>query len=314
MNYLIYGTDNFLVKKEIDKIIKESNCSSLAINNYNLEETSITSILQDAETISLFDDKKILVADNAYFFTGSTKKIVIEHNIKDLEEYLNHENESTILILVVNYEKLDERKKIVKTFKKNGKVIDCNKVDNVNEYVKKMLYGYNIDNSTVSLLIDRVGNDLFTLENETNKIKLYKLDDKNITKEDIVNLTIKSADLDIFHLIENIVNNDKDSTLSAYHEMLKQNEEPIKIIIMLANQFRIIYQAKQLYKQGYTESNIASILKIHPYRIKLALSKGREFKEEDLLKYLSKLADLDINIKTGKVMKDLALELFILEL
>lgn len=95
--------------------------------------------------------------------------------------------------------------------------------------------------------------------------------------------------------------------------MLKINEEPLKIIIILANQFRIMYQSKELLKKGYTEKDIASILKIHPYRVKLAIQNGRSYSSKTLLKYLNDLADIDIGIKTGKLNKDLALELFILK-
>ena len=95
--------------------------------------------------------------------------------------------------------------------------------------------------------------------------------------------------------------------------MLKINEEPLKIIIILAGQFRIMYQSKQLLKKGYTEKDIASILKIHPYRVKLAIQNARNYDSHILLKYLNDLADIDIGIKTGILNKDLALELFILK-
>ena len=96
--------------------------------------------------------------------------------------------------------------------------------------------------------------------------------------------------------------------------MIKRNEEPIKILIMLANQFRIMYQAKELSKKGYTANDIASTLEVHPYRLKLALEKSRNFSSSVLLHYLEELADLDSNIKSGLVDKDLALELFILKI
>ena len=95
--------------------------------------------------------------------------------------------------------------------------------------------------------------------------------------------------------------------------MIKRNEEPIKIIVMLANQFRIMYQGKCLYKKGHSEKEISDILEIHPYRIKLALTKGALFDNNILLKYLEGLADLDLAIKTGKIDKYLGLEMFIIK-
>ena len=172
---------------------------------------------------------------------------------------------------------------------------------------------YNIEYSDIKLLIDRVGNNPLIITNEINKIKIYKGNDKNITSEDILNLTNKIIEIDVFKLIDYIVRKDKENALELYNEMLKVNEEPIKIIVILANQFRIMYQSKELLKKGYSEKDIASILKIHPYRVKLAIQNSRNYTSEMLLKYLNDLADIDIGIKTGTINKDLALELFILK-
>ena len=56
--------------------------------------------------------------------------------------------------------------------------------------------------------------------------------------------------------------------MEIYNEMLKQKEEPIAIIITLANQIRIMFQSKKLYSLGYKENEIATTLNIHPFRVK----------------------------------------------
>ncbi len=311
MFYLIYGLEKFLIDKEIKKIIAEHNIDELNINYYDGNNDMLKDIIDDALTISMWSNKKLIIINNSLFLTGSKN---INNDTDILLDYINNPNPDTIIIFGVNNDKLDERKKIVKELKKKSIVKECNKMNNLNNIVKDFFKGYNISNSDLNYFIDRVGNNLDILENEAKKILIYKDDNFDITREDITNLTSKNIDIDIFKLIENIINDNKIEALETYHEMLKYNEEPIKIIIMLANQFRIIYQSKILYQKGYTEANIASNLKIHPYRIKLALQTCRRFKEHTLLKYLSKLADLDYDIKTGKIDSTLGLELFILEI
>ena len=83
---------------------------------------------------------------------------------------------------------------------------------------------------------------------------------------------------------------------------------------MLANQFRLMYQSKELYRKGHTESDTASILNVHPYRVKLAVNKARDYPSDLLLKFLNELANIDYQIKNGTLDKNLALELFILKL
>lgn len=314
MIYLLYGKELLLIEKKIEEIIKKEHLSEYSINKYDLENDSLNSIIEDATTISMFGDKKGIVVANSYIFTGTTKKSSIEQNTDLLLSYLDHFNPDTILIFFTLSEKLDERKKITKSIKKVGSVIEIGRNQNLNAIVKEMFEDYEIKYNVIQLLIDRVGDNLQILKQECDKIKTYKDKEKTVTEQDILNLTTKNIDADIFKLIENIVLKRKQTALEAYQEMIKRNEEPIKILILLANQFRIMYQAKELSKKGYTANDIASTLEVHPYRLKLALEKSKDFSSSILLHYLEELADLDSNIKSGIVEKDLALELFILKI
>lgn len=306
MVYLLYGTKEFQINEEIKKICK--NIDEMNISRYDLNNDLLSLAIEDAQTLSLFEDKKVVIIENADMFTGSTSK-----DSEIVQKYLDNINENTTLIFIVHNDKLDTRKKITKLIKEKGKVLEYNDELDTISLVRKLFKGYNIDYKTINLFIDRIGNNPLIIQNEINKIKIYKGNDKNITDEDILNLTIKLIEIDIFKLIDYIVKKDKEKALELYYEMLKMNEEPIKIVVILANQFRIMYQAKELFKKGYSEKDIASILKIHPYRVKLAIQNGRNYTSETLLKYLNDLANIDIGIKTGTLNKDLALEIFILK-
>ena len=305
MIYLLYGNKDYRINDEIEKITK--NIDKINITKYDLNVDDIKEVINDAETYSLFEEKKVIIIENANMFTGSTSK-----DSEIIEKYMENENPLTTLILIVRGEKIDSRKKITKLLQKKGKILEFNEDINIDNLIKKELKNYKIDYQTLNLFKNRVGTNPLIIENEINKIKLYK-NDKEITKEDILNVTTKTIEIDIFKLIDDIVKGNKDSAIEIYHEMLKVNEEPLKIVIMLANQFRIMYQSKELMLKGYTEKDIASLLKIHPYRVKLALQNSRNYSSKTLLKYLNDLADIDIGIKTGKLNKDLALELFILK-
>lgn len=305
MIYLLYGNKDYRINDEIKKITK--NIDKINITKYDLNVDDIKEVINDAETYSLFEEKKVIIIENANMFTGSTSK-----DSEIIEKYMENENPLTTLILIVRGEKIDSRKKITKLLQKKGKILEFNEDINIDNLIKKELKNYKIDYQTLNLFKNRVGTNPLIIENEINKIKLYK-NDKEITKEDILNVTTKTIEIDIFKLIDDIVKGNKDSAIEIYHEMLKVNEEPLKIVIMLANQFRIMYQSKELMLKGYTEKDIASLLKIHPYRVKLALQNSRNYSSKTILKYLNDLADIDIGIKTGKLNKDLALELFILK-
>lgn len=305
MLYLFYSDKDFLIDKEIKKITKDYN--ELELVRYDFNNTNIDTIIDDASTISMFGDKKIIIVDNALMFTTAK----FDNDL--LEKYLKNYNPNTILIFIVNDNKIDSRKKITKLIKEKGIIKDFSEKIDLKLFVKNSFDDYNINDCNIQLLIDRVGNNFFCLENEINKIKIYKSEDKNITENDILLLTQKTAFEDVFKLIDYIVSNNKEKALEIYQEMKIRGEEDIKLIIMLANQFRILYQTKQLLKKGFREKEIAESLKIHPYRVKLAIGKCKSFSDDILLNYLSDLFDIDYGIKSGKINKENILELFILK-
>ena len=284
MNYLLYGSNKFLIDKEIDNIIKKHNIDSLNISNYDLSTDSIKNIIEDADTTSLFSDNKLIIIDNASIFNrGKTID-----NIELLENYLNNSNEATIIIFINHNDTVDNTKKITKAIKKNG-------------VVKDFIQSKDINNLDI-------------IYNEVEKLKIYKIDEKAITKTDIDNLVSENVNVDIFKFVDDIINKNKKEALSAYKKLLILNEEPIKLVSLIASKFRLMYQANVLSKKGYTEKQIAEILKVHPYPVKLALTTGYKYNPKLLLKYINDLADLDIGIKSGEKDKDSSLELFILSL
>ena len=312
--YLLYGLEKYLIDERIKKIIQENNIENIDINRYNLENSSIKEIVEDASIISMFQDKKMIIVDNAYIFTSSTNKKLPEQDIDLLTKYLNSNNPNTILIFVVLKDKIDTRKKITTLFKNVGKIEEYNPTNDISKIVTNLFKPYQINNKNINLLINRVGNNLSLLSSEIEKIKTYKENDLNIEGKDIIDLTHKNIDMDIFKLIDNILLSNKKQALECLEEMIKYGEEPIAIIIMLANQIRIMYQSKLLIKKGYSEHEISDILEIHEFRVKKALEKSRNYTDKKILSKLEELADLDYNIKSGNIDKNIGLELFILNM
>lgn len=316
-NFLIYGDDKYLIKTNIDKILKNNKLDKDSIIKYNMEESSIENLINELNTYDMFQDKKIVLCDNAIFLSSEAKKDS-NYNTDLLIEYLKNPNPNSILILTLN-QNIDERKKICKEIKKLCTIIMCNKLNDYQliEYVKNSCSkrGYKIDNKCIDKFIKYVGNNLMNINNELTKLFLYKVEDKNILLEDIENVVSKNEHSNIFDLIDSVVNNDKNKIFEIYEDIMEyENEEPTKIIVMLANQFRLILQAKILLKDGLNENEISKKLGVHPYRVKLAIQKGKNIPNEILEKYLIDLANLDIDIKSGKTNKNIGLELFFLNM
>ena len=310
MNYLLYGKESFLINKEVKNIINKNGIEDINVSKYNLETNTLDEILEDATTVSLFSSNKLIIVENAFIFSRVNRKI---DNIDLLEKYLKNKSD-TIIIFIDNNEKLDSVKKIVKLIKENGVIKEFNPLKNINNSVREMFEDYKVSNDAINLLIDRAGSDLEVIYQEIEKLKIYKIEDRIITLKDIEDVCVENINIDIFKFVDDIINKNKKSAIITYKELLKINEEPIKIVALLSSKFRLMYQSTILAKKGYTEDSISEILKVHKYPVHLAIISGYKYNPKILLKYLNDLADLDIGMKTGEKDKELALELFILSL
>lgn len=308
---LIYGNENYLINEKMSELIKEIDTENIV--KYNMETDSLDDALLDVQTVSMFDEKKIVICDNCKFLTREVKKN-IEQNTDELLKYIENPFNDVYLFLIVRNEKLDSVKKIVKNLQKKSTVIELNKIENYNlnnyvlNYIKEK--GYNISSSSISLLIEKASFNLSNILNEVDKLLIYKNEDKNITKDDIENVITNNIENDIFKLTNMITENKKDNIIKIYKDLVRSKEDPIKILITISNQLRLILQVKLMLKSGYTDNEMISILKEHPYRIKIA--KNCSLTEKKLKQKLEELSKLDYDIVTGKVEKEFGLEMFLL--
>lgn len=311
MIYTLYGEDTFGINKFINDLMKKEQIDDKI--TYDYEESNIKDVLEECSYNDLFGNKKLVVLNNANFLTGKTTL-----NDDSLELYINNPNELTILILKVNEDKLDERKKLVKLLKEKStvKLFLSLDVKDINEYIKNYFTSedYKIDNATIALIASRINGNTKVLNSELNKLILYKINDKTITKEDVLKVITKYEEDNIFKLVDAVIKKDKPSIFTLYKGLIDNKEEPAVIMSLLSNNLRIILQSGILYKDGYSKDKIASYLKEHPYRISLALENSRLIEKKELINDLNKLAILDYQIKSGEVDRFKGLEAFFIEL
>ena len=117
---------------------------------------------------------------------------------------------------------------------------------------------------------------------------------------------------EIFSLTDAIILKDTKKSLELLDSFLNLNYDEMQIIILLANQFHFLFQVKRLWNKNKTESEIAKILEVNPYRVKYSVRKIYSYSEQLILENIKKLAKIDHDIKLGLMNKNLALRLFIL--
>ena len=309
--YLLYSSDGAILNKEINDLEKKLDISDTDIIYYNIDD--IDGIINEASTIGMFSLNKFIIINMDSYFKD--KKNI--PNINLLENYFDSYNSNSYLVFVCNSDSIDSRKKIVNLIKKYGIVKKLEVNDNyLNDYVNNYLKdnGYKINNGDVVYFINRVGNNINNVTNELDKVMLYKNNDKIINRNDIDLLTVENIDDSIYDLVNCILKNDNEKAIKLYNNFIDNGMDVNQIVAIIAAQIRLLYQVKRLYNSGKSNDEIAKILEFKSvYRVKYLLSDSYYYSESDLVKYLSKLADIDNAIKTSNGDGNMLMQLFIVK-
>ncbi|MFS0635812.1 DNA polymerase III subunit delta [Mesobacillus foraminis] len=319
--YLLYGKESFLINETrqllINKILNEEEMD-FNYSTYDLEETPIEVALEDAETFPFMGEKRLIILQNPVFLTSEKSKGKVEHNLSKLESYLAEPAPYSTVVFTAPYEKLDERKKITKELKRKAVIGEAKRLSEpeLKNWIKDRAIGNGaeIGEDAIELIVTLSGTNLFMLTSEIDKLVLYAGDARKINAEMVDKLVARSLEQNIFTLIDKVVHRKIEEALRIYYDLLKQNEEPIKILSLIAGQFRLLYQVKELARRGYGQQQIAGYLKIHPFRVKLAAGQAKYFSDEELTNTIQLIADADFQMKTGGMKKELLIEMILFQL
>jgi len=319
--YLFYGKESFLVEDLLNSLIQtvlSEDEHDFNLSIFDMRETAVDLAVEDAQTLPFIGAKRVVIMKDAYFLTAQKDEWKVDHSLTLLEEYIKNPVMETAFVIVAPYEKLDERKKITKLLKKEAVVVEAQEFDDrlmaewiINRAKDKRV---SLTDDAVGRLIQLLGKNLLLTTNEIDKLALFVGEDGTVTVDVVDELVAKTIEQDIFMLINAIVSRRIDEALSIFFELMKQKEDPIKLIALLARQIRIQYQVKEMARQGYSQKQMASQLKLHPYVVKLSLQQSERASDKQLHELLDRLADLDFQVKTGQMDKQLAVELFLLSL
>ena len=310
MEYIIKTNSYRLLKEKLNELTKDIDKDN--ITYLDLTENSIKEIIEECNYTSLFDDKKAIVVNNTNIFNT---KYEYKDELEILEKYLNNPNSNTTLVFIAD--SVSKKKKCVKIINDNNNYFELNSpMDDelkscVKDYLKKN--SYKIETSALNLLLDNLENKYDYILNELDKVMIVKKD-YLITKEDIEKYTISTKCDNIFDFVEYIVKKNETKMIEYLERFINDKNEPAILLSNVATQYRLIYSTKNLSKEGYSEKEIAEMLDVHPYRVKLAKNNSYNYTNSELKERLLYIGKLDEQIKLGLIDKYIALKMFIISI
>ena len=215
-NYLIKSSAISLIDKKIEELIREKDFSLSSINVYDLDEDSIISLIEDADTISFLTTNKVIIGKNL------SNNNLDDNSIGILSKYLDNPNSNVLLILVTT--NIDTRKKTIKEVINKLSLVNISTDAKI--IVKDMLKDYNVEYRVIDLLEEYYSDDIERLISETKKLALAFIDTKNIVYNDAITILVKplnKQDMLAFDLVREIALKNKKRAVNIYNELINYN-------------------------------------------------------------------------------------------
>lgn len=328
--YLLYGEEAYLKKQYKNRLTKAMIPDGDTMNYayYEGKGINFAELIDLAETMPFFAQRRLIVVENSGFFKNATP---------ELADYMKNMPDTTCFLFVEN--EVDKRGKMYKAVKDKGRIVEMGRQDE-----KTLIYwiagnvrreGRQIRESTIRYLLSKTGTDMENLEKELEKLFAYTLPDetsydqngadageperealqgsREITVEDIDAICTTQISNKIFDMIEAVAAKQQKKALNYYYDLLALKEPPMRILYLLARQFRMLLEVKDLMERGNDKAQIARITKLHPFVAGKYMRQCKIFSKTELCDIMEEAAGMEELVKTGRLNDVMSVEIFIVK-
>ena len=304
--YLLYGEEAYLKKQYKDKLKNamadpEDTMNFAAYEGKNINAKEVIDL---AETLPFFADRRVILIENSGFFKGSCE---------DLAEYMKQIPETTRFIFVE--EEIDKRSKLYKAVKSAGKIVEF--TTQTEELLTRWILsrlkkeGKNITGSVMQLFLSKTGSNMGNIDRELEKLICYCMDKNVIEAADVEAVTTEQTTNKIFDMVNAIAEHDQKKALDLYYDLLTLKEPPMRIMYLISRQFQILLNIKDMSGKGFDNATIAKNAGIPPFAVKRNMAQARGFSMQQLKQAIRDGVDFEESVKTGRMNDQMAVELFI---
>ena len=294
--FLLIGEDKKVIDFSVFNILNKIDYDDNNKIIYDMKLNCFMDVIEEASMVSLFSKIKVIIVNN-FVLDNLT-----EDELDYLEKFVNSKNSDVYIILISD--KIDARKKSYKLFKDNFSIIEADKSNDsdLSKYIVDRIKdnGYKIDNYNVEYLLSKIGTDINNINNELDKLFIYKSDDKNINREDIDLLVFNNIDNVIYEFTNAILDNDMDKVKLMYDKFMLDNVGVDYLISTIASSLRVSLIIKLLNNKNMTNSEIAKVIGKKEFFVKKSLDRLYRYTVNDLENFIVNLAIIDRNLKNGK--------------
>lgn len=305
--YLICGEEEYLklnYKNQFIRAVAGDDTMNLGI--YEGKNFDVNEVIDTAETFPFFAERRLIVMEDTGLFKSGGE---------ELAEYMGKIPDSTIFLFVE--QNVDKRSKMYKAVKANGYICEISRQTekDLSLWAARIFAkdGKKITNADMSYLIANVGTDMEVLSREIEKLISYDLNKEIISKEDIDAVCVKQLNVRIFDMVDAISVKNQKKTLDCYYELIAEKEPPMRILFMVARQFHLILQAKDLSARGMSKDQIAQTMGVQGFIATKSIRQSRNFSVAELKSALTESVQTEEMIKKGLMDENIGVEMLLIK-
>lgn len=306
--YLLYGEEAYLktlYKNKLKSAIMDTE-DTMNLNIYGGKGINVKEVIDQAETMPFFADKRLILIENSGFFKNASP---------ELAEYIPQIPSETCMVFVED--EVDKRGKLYKAVKSSGRVVEMGR-QNEKALMNWVLTALrrekkNITSATMELFLTRTGNDMENISKELEKLLCYTMGRDVITAEDVKAICTEQTENKIFEMINAIAEKRQKKALDLYYDLLALKEPPMRILYLITRQFNLLMQVKDLQNQGFDQNTIAGKMKMQSFIIRNYLRQTKRFSLEELKNAVKECVDTEEMVKTGRMNDVMSVELLIVK-
>lgn len=317
MIYFFYGDEEFNISNKIKEFKSKLDKDFVEMSYKYFNNPKFPDLISAIKSQPMMFGKMLVEINCLGYLSGksSDDKSFDDKQFKQLAEALDCSSENVDVVFTAqippdSQKKIDKRKKIFKLLSKYNaqefNQIPSYKTAELEGWIKQQAKSKDlkISDEVAGAILFQVGSNLRMLDSELEKLKIYA-GKSPVTKEMIKEICVTNEDLFVF--IDYLVEGNKSKALLEYQKLLAK-KHPLEILSVLHTLLHGRIQIKA-YSAKHSPDEIAKIINMHPFRVKMEIQKLKNISLKDLVKLKKNLTDAEYRIKSGQSNLDIDKEI-----
>ena len=278
--------------------------SGMNLNTMSGREVSEGAVIDLAETLPFFSDRRVIRLDDTGLFDRSAE--LLPDYMKTLPDYL---------YLIFTERDVDRRGRMYKAVNKAGRCVEFKEQSgrSLTSWVLKMFSGagLRIRPSDMELFLSRTGTDMNRIKREADKLVCYCAGRSEITEADIHAVTCVQTESRIFDMVAAVTGHRLREAMELYKDLLSLKEPPLRILYLIGREYHRLLIVKEMLEEGCSDQQIAQKAGMPPFAVRKSRSLLSRYTRERLLAAVRTCTEAEEAVKTGTLAEGLAVELIL---